>query len=141
MTRFGQMLAKSLAVLALTLVLIGIGSQTVGATIVDAGPAGSSTSEKSWCTKHGGTWTTEHDGNVGICTYPNGDQSRCNFRTGRCTINVPFVVMGDSGANAQSVPANPGTVSVGVGSKAKPPTNPSTTPANPPVSPSLVDQS
>ncbi len=140
MTRFGRMTTKLLAVLALTLVLIGIGSQTVGATIVDAGRPNSPASEKSACLKTGGTWTTEHNGSVGICTYPNGNQTRCSWRTGRCTTTVPFAVQDGVGAPAPSVPVNPGTVYVGAASNVKPATDPATTPTNTAASQSSVDQ-
>lgn len=79
------------AVLAFVFVLIGLSAQLASAVTVDSGPARSPEEERNGCLSGGGTWTTEHNGAVGICTYPNGDQDRCRFKTtGRCSITFRF---------------------------------------------------
>lgn len=120
MTQTTRTLTKLISVFALTLILVGIGTQAADATQVPAGPAGSRSWEKSWCTNHGGAWTVEHAGSVGICTYPGGGQTRCNFRKGTCTMSMDFSVPASPKAGVNPVRVDGGHLSESASTQATP---------------------
>jgi hypothetical protein len=84
-------MARLFAALAFAFMLVGLSAHLTSAKSYDSGPARSPAVERKACLDGGGTWTTEHNGNVGICTYPDGTQDRCRFKTtGRCSISLPL---------------------------------------------------
>jgi hypothetical protein len=91
MSAVTRLLRNLLSAAAIAVAIHLLATQLVGAEPVDVGRSGTPQEERTICEQTGGVWTTEHEGSVGVCTYPSGDQLRCRFKTThRCTWNVPL---------------------------------------------------
>ena len=101
------MIRRLVTVVAFALVLIGLSTQFASAELVKTHLSNLTKSNfDSSCGATGGTLGSEAGGNVHTCTFTDGGQNRCNFRTKDCTVSVR---MSDDGTIHP--PTSAGTIS------------------------------